>query len=123
MIIQVHRQSLELLSGCTNSPALILSIGALDVQSHKLEVHNPVANTTARAAGVAPRLADLSGKRLALYWNAKPNADSTLLRIAENLKRRFTGLTCDLIIGSRPGLKERVDEARHYDAVVAASGD
>ena len=90
---------------------------------NQLEVLNPVADTIARGIGIVPRPADLANKRLGLYWNLKPNGDIALLRVADHLKTRFPSLTCDLIHGSRPGTKDKVDDAKRHDIVLSASGD
>ena len=93
------------------------------MNNNRLEVLNPVADTITREIGIAPRLPDLSNKRLGLYWNSKPNGDVALLRVAEQLKNRFANLTCELIFGGKPGIKERVDEAKRYQVVLGATGD
>ena len=90
---------------------------------NQLEVLNPVADTIATAIGIIPRPRELTNKRLGLYWNSKPNGDIALLRVAEHLKNRFPNLSCDLILGNRPGIKEKVDEAKRHDVVLSASGD
>ena len=93
------------------------------MDNSRLEVLNPVADTITRAVGIAPRPRDLSNKRLGLYWNSKPNGDVALLRVGEHLKNRFPNLSCDLIFGGKPGIKERVDEAKRYQVVLGATGD
>ena len=93
------------------------------MNTEQLEVLNPVADTIARAVGIVPRPADLANKRLGLYWNLKPNGDVALLRAAEHLRKRYPNLTCDLISGSRPATKDKLDEVKRHDIVLSATGD
>ena len=52
----------------------------------KMEVLNPVAAKPKKRHNLAPRLGDLRGKTIGLYWNAKPGGDTILERTAQLLK-------------------------------------
>ncbi len=54
-----------------------------------LKVLNPVARSLESRADPAPRLRDLNGKRIGLYWNIKAGGDVALQRIEELLAIRY----------------------------------
>jgi len=66
----------------------------------RLEVLNPMARAEERSIPPAARLADLSGKRVGLYWNIKSGGDAALDRVEERLKERFPGIVTSRHIGS-----------------------
>ncbi|MFC1986889.1 hypothetical protein ACFLWC_07910 [Chloroflexota bacterium] len=59
-----------------------------------IEVMNPVAEVRPDAILPAPRLDDLKGKKIALWWNNKPKGEIALTAVAEVLENRFPGLKC-----------------------------
>jgi hypothetical protein len=55
-----------------------------------LRVLNPRGERDAMPArGISPRVADLEGKRIGLYWNGKPDGDYFWDTIEGLLKKRF----------------------------------
>jgi len=58
----------------------------------KMEVLNPVAAKPKKRHNLAPRLGDLRGKTIGLYWNAKPGGDTILERTAQLLKQKIEGI-------------------------------
>ena len=58
----------------------------------RFEVMNPVARSVELQVELAPRLPDLKGKTVGLYWNMKAGGDVALDRTAELLKQRFPGV-------------------------------
>jgi hypothetical protein len=95
----------------------------------QLELLSPVAQTVQATISPAPRLSDLRGKRLGLYWNIKAGGDVALARVAEQLQARYPGLTTKQYIGSvgflmRHMTAEDADRiARECDAVVGTTSD
>ncbi len=95
----------------------------------RLEVLNPVAQTVEQSVPPAPRLSDLAGKRIGLYWNMKSGGDLALDRTEELLKERFPGVMVSRYIGSvgflmRHLTPEDADRiARECDAVVGTTND
>ena len=77
----------------------------------------------------APRVADLSGKRIGLYWNMKAGGDVALDRTAELLRQRFPGTTFTHHKGSvgwvmRHATADDVRKvARECDAVVGTTAE
>jgi hypothetical protein len=59
----------------------------------KLRLLNPVARKRERKNASAPRLADIDGKVIGLYWNTKFGGDAALARTAELLKQRYPAVT------------------------------
>ncbi len=96
----------------------------------KLEVLNPVAEILKQQeVSLAPRLGDLSGKTIGLYWNAKPSGDVINQATAELLTERFKGVRFKEYLGSmgaimRQASAEDVDRmANECDAVVGSLAD
>lgn len=98
----------------------------------KLEVLSPVAASESeeqQAVRVAPRLKDLRGKRIGLYWNIKAGGDTALARVQERLSSLYPNTEYhhyigDLGAGMRflsSGYADSI--AKEVDAVVAATGD
>ncbi|MBI2958450.1 MAG: hypothetical protein HYY32_06355 [Chloroflexi bacterium] len=54
-----------------------------------ITVLDPTGNPTVKGGAIAHRLPDLNGKVVGFLWNSKPNADLLLLRIREQLSKRF----------------------------------
>ena len=57
-----------------------------------LRVLNPVAARKFRPVAPAKRHADLSGKKIGLYWNYKKHGDVALRRVKELLSGRYEGM-------------------------------
>jgi hypothetical protein len=68
-----------------------------------LHVMNPVAQKVEEKGSSAPRLPNLEGKFIGLYWNFKAGGDAALRRAGELLKSRFAGLETKLYVGSIGG--------------------
>jgi len=90
----------------------------------ELETCNPEAEHERPVLAPAPRLADLSHKKIGLFWNGKLNGDSLLDAIGRLLREKFSGLEVtryNLNINAGPAnLKKMAEEC---DGVVAATGD
>ena len=88
------------------------------------EVLDPNAEYEMLVAGPAPRLSDLKGKKIGLYWNGKPSGDLLLGSIGELLRGKFEGIQ---LLRFDPGFpltsekKKRI--AEESDAVIASTGD
>ncbi len=52
-------------------------------------LYDPTAEPRILAAGLAPRLAGLSGKRIAILDNSKANAGTLMLAVARRLQERY----------------------------------
>lgn len=95
----------------------------------RLEVLNPVARVVEQSVPPAPRLSELTGKRIGLYWNMKSGGDIALDRTEELLRERFPDVTIQRFVGSvgwlmRHATAEDADRiARECDAVVGTTND
>lgn len=69
----------------------------------KLQVLNPVAQKVEEKGSSAPRLANLEGKFIGLYWNFKAGGDAALKRVGELLKARYPGVDAKIYTGSLGG--------------------
>jgi len=94
-----------------------------------LEVLNPVAEIIRAAVPAARRPDSLEGKRVGLFWNNKPGGDVALAAVAEELSKRYPGITFRNYLGS-VGSSTRYmtpeDAARmaaECDAVIGTSSD
>lgn len=95
----------------------------------RLHVLNPVAQTVEQKVDPAPRLGELKGKTIALYWNLKAGGDVALQRVQELLDNGYEGLTFKWYIPSqgfllRHGSPEEFDRiAGECDAVIGTTND
>ncbi len=94
-----------------------------------IKVRNPVASTVARHVEPAPRLGDLNGKRIGLYWNMKAGGDVALFRIKSVLEERYPGARFADYQGSVGGLMRHCTAAdsdriaKEVDAVIGTTSD
>jgi len=94
-----------------------------------LEVLNPVAQQVKKEGANAPRLLQLEGKVIGLYWNHKAGGDAALKRVIELLRGRFPGLATRSYVGSVGGSNRFVTKddvkkiSQECAAVVATSAD
>lgn len=94
-----------------------------------LEVLNPVADAKPEKVELAPRLTDLTGKTIGLYWNGKSGGDILLEQNAELLKQRYSGVKFRNYMGAvgsimRHATAEQADAiARECDAVFGSTAD
>jgi hypothetical protein len=95
----------------------------------RLEILNPVARTVQHSVKPAPRLGDLSGATVGLYWNMKAGGDAALDRTEALLSRRFPGVRFRRYTGSvgwlmRHCTAEDADRiASEVQAVVGTTND
>lgn len=95
----------------------------------KLEILNPQASTVIEAIDPAPRLAELAGKSIGLWWNMKAGGNVALDRTAQILTQRFPEMHFKHYVGSvgamlRHATAEDADKiSRECDAVVGTSSD
>jgi hypothetical protein len=55
----------------------------------EVTLYDPTAEPRILAAGRAPRLADLRGKKIAILDNSKANAGTLMLAVARRLQERY----------------------------------
>jgi len=95
----------------------------------KLEVVNPQAVTHVAPVALAPRLSDIAGKRIGLYWNIKAGGDLALEYTARLLDKMFPQTQFKHYVGSvgssmRHATAEDAEQvAQECDAVVGTSAD
>jgi hypothetical protein len=67
----------------------------------QLEVLNPRGQIEAKKTfAPSPRVKDLAGKRVGLYWNSKPGMDNFYTVFEELLKKRYPAATTTLLRGA-----------------------
>jgi hypothetical protein len=90
-----------------------------------LEVMNPRgAVTRPPVVPHAPRVEDLAGKTIGIYWNEKAGADNFFEVIEELLKKRFPTASVVRFKGSLdPGDAVAVDMAKEADTFIYGIGD
>jgi hypothetical protein len=67
----------------------------------KLEVLNPRGVIEAKKSFIpSPRVKDLAGKRVGLYWNSKHGMDNFYTVFTELLKKRYPTATTTLLRGA-----------------------
>jgi len=95
----------------------------------KMEVLNPVAEKPKRKIDLAPRLGDLSGKTIGLFWNAKPGGNIIHERTAQLLSQKIEGIrlkTYNAVgsSGTAYALPEDLEKmSKECDGVVGTSAD
>ncbi len=95
----------------------------------KLQILNPQASTMIESVGAAPRVGDLPGKSIGLWWNMKAGGDVALERTVQLLTERFPGIQFKHYTGSigalmRHATAEDADRiARECDAVIGTTSD
>ncbi|MBI2909210.1 MAG: hypothetical protein HYX92_16315 [Chloroflexi bacterium] len=90
-----------------------------------LEVMDPVAPVAAKTFPPAPRLRDLSGRKIGLYSNHKTGADIGLEEIARLLESKYQDVKFEKLSGGYPhgpDVLEKVAQ-RGCDAIIGASAD
>jgi len=101
-----------------------MTAGEIENQNIEWEVWNPLAEYETPVLAPSPRLADLKGKTVGLFWNGKPNGDIFLEAIGKLLEERFNDIRLIkfwLYISVGPENRKRM--AEQCDAVIAAQGD
>jgi len=95
----------------------------------KLEVLNPVAELSAEEVSLAPRLKELSGKTIGLWWNNKSSGNLVNKFTAEELSKKFKDIHFKEYLGTI-GMEDRhaSDEqlaavAKECDAIIGALGN
>jgi hypothetical protein len=93
-----------------------------------LSVLNPIGMVETQLMEPAPRLSNLNGKRIGLFWNTKMRGDLALRRVEELLTQRFSNLeftwfeSQTYAEGLRPEEVEKIKGLRNQ-AMVGTSGD
>ncbi|MBI4317812.1 MAG: hypothetical protein HY675_04925 [Chloroflexi bacterium] len=99
--------------------------------SGQFEVLSPWAEVgPISLAGISPRLADLTGKKIGLFANGKRAAAPMLAAVEQELKQRFDNLTFTRFVRTanlevaETGDRARFEQwIRDVDAIVLAVGD
>jgi hypothetical protein len=91
----------------------------------ELELLNPCGEIEpANTYALTPRIGDLAGKRVGLYWNGKPGIDNFFTVIEENLKKRFPDVNTTLLRGAMEITDKDVQTwAPQIDTFIYAVGD
>ena len=93
-----------------------------------LSILNPIGVVEVQLEEPAPRLTDLDGKRIGLFWNTKMRGDLALRKVEELLKKRFVDIEFTWFQqktyaeGLRPEEVEKIKGLRNQ-AMVGTSGD
>jgi hypothetical protein len=94
-----------------------------------LKVMNPVAQSVETREKPAPRVPDLTGKRVGLYWNMKAGGDIALRHVGELIKRRYLGASYELYSGDVGAVlyhvtKKEADRiASRCDVIIGSTSD
>ena len=94
-----------------------------------IDVYNPVAQSTIKKEQPAPRVADLAGKRVALYWNFKIGGDVALVRVQELLAEKYPTATFTSYRGTVGHMmrhmraEDAADIAAKADVAIGSTGD
>lgn len=95
----------------------------------ELGVLNPVAEVKKEKIEIAPRLPDLRGKTIGLYWNMKPGGDVMQEQTCELLKQRHPEIKFKNYTGAVGSLTKYLTEeqadliAGECEAVVGYTAD
>ena len=96
----------------------------------KLEMLNPVADIKKQQdVSLAPRLNDLKGKTIGLFWNTKPSGDVLNQYTAQLLSEKYEGISFKEYAGSEGSTYRLASTgdldtmAKECDAVIGSLGD
>jgi hypothetical protein len=95
----------------------------------KLEILNPQASSVIEAVKPAPRLAELTGKHIGLWWNMKAGGDVALDTTAQILAQHFSGTQFTHYVGSVGAMlrhataEDATKISQECDAVVGTTSD
>ena len=98
------------------------------VKGVTLSILNPIGMVETQLMEPAPRLIELNGKRIGLFWNTKMRGDLALRKVEELLTQRFSDLEFTWVEsktyaqGLRPEEVETIKGLRNQ-AMVGTSGD
>jgi len=88
------------------------------------EVLNPLAEYETPVFAPSPRLTDLNGKTVGLYWNGKSNGNVLLEEIGKLLEERFKNIKIiKYWLHISVGADNQKRMAEQCDAVISAQGD
>ena len=88
------------------------------------EVLNPLAEYETPVFALSPRLTDLNGKTVGLYWNGKSNGNVLLEEVGKLLEERFKDIKIiKFWLHISVGADNQKRMAEQCDAVIAAQGD
>lgn len=89
-------------------------------------LYKPVVRSAQTVTPLAPRPADLAGRRIGLLFNTKSNGDVMLRRVQELLGAAYAGVTFDWVRkphASQGMTPENFASLRRAGAVVTGLGD
>jgi hypothetical protein len=104
-------------------------IGTCPIHPAHAEVTLEVLNPTGEikpipALSPAPRIPDLAGKRIGIYWNRKAGGDNFWGSVEEQLKEKFpTAKIIRFDGGFEPGEKTAAAISKETDTVLYGVGD
>lgn len=76
------------------------------------------------ASDISPRLDSLSGKKIALLWNAKPFGDVALQTVREKLEAKYDDVEFRFYSGNQPHPQKILDQVtEECDAAIACTAD
>lgn len=88
-----------------------------------ITVQNPVALTATLSYPLAPRVPDLKGVRLGLWWNEKPGGEIALEHAGKLLQEKY-GVSLFRQYQNFPAPASAMETvADNADAVIGATGD
>ncbi|MBU6424313.1 MAG: hypothetical protein KGJ98_09735 [Chloroflexota bacterium] len=94
-----------------------------------ITVFNPVAETVDKTVSAAPRLDDLDGKRIGLFWNMKPGGDVALEETERILRGRYPRAQVRYYKGDIGSLVRHITYgfadtvSKECDALIGTTGD
>ena len=103
--------------------------GSDQFSNQEWEILVPVASGTDLARDNSVRVRGLEGSRLGLFWNTKPNGDVFLLRLSQQLQRRFKDIRTEAYLPGKPdsatgaSISALQQAAEECDIVMLATGD
>jgi hypothetical protein len=103
----------------------ILEVAPAEASSITLELLNPRAEFEPPPnLAIAPRVTDLAGKKIGLYWNGKPDGNLFFDRVQELLKKKFPTITVMRYSGAFDiGDKLAAKMAKEVDTFAYGVGD
>lgn len=100
-------------------------MAAQDGSNGVLDVLDPVAVVAAKTVTPAPRLPNLEGRKIGLYWNTKPGGNIGLEEAAKLLGEKYENISFEKFYYRYPVGKAVLEQVKKSgcDAIIGSTAD
>jgi hypothetical protein len=103
---------------------MVMKSDCTNPNNFRWTVINPCAEYEVETCKCQSVPADLSYKKVCLFWNGKPSGDILLQSLAALLQQKYKNIKCSLVNAGFPAPPDVLQStAKDFDLVIAAIGD